>query len=150
MLCHHTSKKPYDARQAAHTPEDLRGSIALLGKADGVLMLTPRGPKGDPNPVEINARFKRGKSWSRTVQVAAYGYKGIASEVLDRVDEKVLSFLSIGVPSVKSLAKKAEVPLSLLEDSLARLLRNGWILKHNGIPIINPKQQLPVKEVNNG
>jgi hypothetical protein len=145
IVAHHTGKKPYDARGSAHVAEDLRGSSGLLGKADGVLMLTPRGKNGDPNPVEVNAKFKRGKSWNRTVQVKAYGWKDAASEVLTLADEKVLDILSIGVPSVKALQKQAAMPTAVLDESLSKLLRNGWIVKKSGIPVLSSMRKRPVE-----
>lgn len=136
LLVHHTTKKPHDARTTRNTPQDLRGSGALFGKADGVLMFTPRGDQGDPNPVEIAATFKRGAPWVRLVQPATHDFKGEASEVLLKMDEDVLMALDVGVPSFEALLTATKLTKNLLEESLAKLRRNGWVKKVEGIPVL--------------
>jgi hypothetical protein len=137
ILVHHTGKRPYEGRETKLDPRDLRGSSALFGKADGVLMLTPRG---QPNPVEVYAWFKRGAVWCRTIQPAAFGVKH-ATEVLEVIDEKVMRMVNAGAPGFDAIIKGTGAPRNVVEESLSRLKRNGWITKRDGAVVA--LRQLP-------
>jgi hypothetical protein len=71
LIVHH-ARKPGGSKEDGdklYTAADMRGSSALFGLADGVIVLTPRGRAG----VHFDVVTKRGGApWSRTVKLGAW------------------------------------------------------------------------------
>ena len=118
VVVHH-SKKPGEDH-GNYTANDMRGSGALFGIADGVLMFTPKGKAKDQ--IHIDAVFKRGAAWQQTVTFGSYGKR--AGEVLTQEDEDVLGCLKAGAPNVESIAKQVHMAKASVIEILKRLERN--------------------------
>lgn len=125
LIVHHTNK-PAEG-QTQFRESDLRGTGALFGKADGVIMLSPKGENvGDP--VHIKAKFKRGKAWERVVTFKAYGVKAPASELMLPGDLQVLNAWRLGAKKVSEIAQQHNMPVAKVEASMLKLERNGMLV----------------------
>lgn len=132
---HHCRKKTGDDGNGnVYTPEDLRGSSAIFGKMDGVIMLTPHEePAG---LLTIVARFKRGKSWRRDVQFEAYGNKGgvkvtaAPHEVLDDVAKMVLGVVAGGVVNHSAIGKQLRISKRRVGEAIDACVRVGALARH--------------------
>ncbi len=131
VIVHHTRKRGVSEEVAgAHTAADLRGSSAIFGKMDGVLIFTPH--TDTPGLITIDAKFTRGKSWIRNVQFAAYGesgHKAVVSEVLDDVARMTLKLLRAGVSSHDALASSCGIGKKRLNLALDVLVRLGKVAR---------------------
>lgn len=129
---HHCRKKNGDDGMGnIYTPEDLRGSSAIFGKMDGVIMLTPHEePAG---LLTIVARFKRGKSWRKDVQFEAYGNKGGPSatphEVLDDVARMVLGVVAAGVTNHGEIGKQLRISKRRVGEAIEAAIRVGKLAR---------------------
>lgn len=68
MVVHHTRKKAQDDK-SDYDAGDMRGTTALFGIADGVIMITPR----QGGKLYLRGTYKRGPEWERTVQLRLWG-----------------------------------------------------------------------------
>lgn len=127
VFAHHTRKKGNEegAASTKYTAMDLRGSSALFGKADGILIFTPH--EGSPGLLTIDAKFKRARAWTRDLQFAAYGETGAGGvlEVMDDVTKRVLKCLRIGVTKQSIIAKRCGVAKKRVRASFEALVRLG-------------------------
>jgi hypothetical protein len=125
LVVHHTKKKD----EGDFTANDLRGSNAIFGIADGVLMLTPKG-HGMTN---IKATFKRAQGWDRTIRIASYEYltEG-AWEHLGDVENKTLKLIEGGAPNLEAIATQLKVGKSRIVQALAALERAGLVTNKHG------------------
>lgn len=74
IVVHHVRKPPtlkVGDEMMPLTPNDMRGSSALFGIADGVIIITPQGKRS-----MISTTFKRAASWTKLVQLGVFGEKG--------------------------------------------------------------------------
>lgn len=87
VLVHHTRKLTSDdgGRKKDVTAEDARGSGALFGMADGLLVVNVR----HGNKRQIDAVYKRAASWSREVQLGAWKVDAPATAAPDEVIAKM-------------------------------------------------------------
>ena len=125
VVVHHT-KKPGDTH-SQYSAKDMRGTSALFGIADGVLMCTPKDKV--PNALTIEATFKRARGWTRTIQLAIYDSKDqIAGEVLTETAKSVSFLLQIhGDHTVESMATALKKEEAGIRDALVQLKRNGLV-----------------------
>lgn len=115
MVVHHAKKLSDD--RTAYDNGDLRGSSAMFGMANGVLIFTPK----PNNQLLIKATFKRGASWERTIIFGAYGATQHQHEELTEQEIAVLSVVpGTAATTVDALLKK--VP-SFDRPSLAQILQ---------------------------
>lgn len=99
MVVHHAKK--LEEGRASYDNGDLRGSSALFGLANGVLIFTPK----QNGQILIKATFKRGKSWERTINFGAFG-EAYAHEELDEQEQTVLKLIPAnGTMSIDQLLK---------------------------------------------
>jgi len=136
VVVHHTNK-PKEGQQH-FTAQDMRGSSAMFGIADGVLVCTPGKAA---NQVRIEATFKRARGWEKTIQVAAYEDRHLqAGELLDATDKKVLAALGHQTGrTIDELAAALGLQSPRVRDILLKLARNklthsnekGWLLNES-------------------
>jgi hypothetical protein len=81
VVVHHSRKNAKDGKNARTTADDVRGSGAIFGMADGLLLLT-RKASGD---LIIEGIYKRGERWERTVDMAAWGEERRVMQPRDKV-----------------------------------------------------------------
>lgn len=124
VIVHHTRKKGEDGRDTPYDASDLRGSGALFGLADAVLMMTP-GKNGE---ARVQATFKRASGWDLMLRPAWYGNVGQrATEVLSTLDDSVLAAI-VKVPgTIAVLAAGLHQKPERLQPVLEKLLRNGLV-----------------------
>jgi RecA-family ATPase len=126
IIVHHTKKLDEERTLKA---DDMRGTTALFGIADGALMITPIDP--DNGIVRMNARFKRAKGWEQTVRLAIYQNKDRkAGDVLAKNDEKVFRAYENGARTVEEAAKDAGIAKERALEAVELLVRNGYLVRN--------------------
>lgn len=133
VLVHHTVKVSDEVTQ--FDAKHLRGSGAIFGKTDGVIMMTRR-PDGK---YYIKAIFKRAKGWERTLQLALYDVKE-SGEPLHERDVLVLQGLKARA-SLSQIASQLSIGKQSVVACCAKLQRNGYLIKDGN------KWKLTKKEV---
>jgi hypothetical protein len=105
VMPHHTRKKQ-GMDDSHNTMTDARGSSGIVGKMDGILVLTP---VNDAGLIKVNATFKRGKSWTRDIQFKAYDAAANAPVTLPLgdVERMVCHAIKLG-------ARERDLPKTLL------------------------------------
>lgn len=71
LVVHHTAKKSGND-SPIYTANNMRGSSALFGMADAVIMLTPQE---DENTIHVEAVIKRARGWKRDIRLNVWGQK---------------------------------------------------------------------------
>lgn len=69
LIVHHTRKKAGGDEDRNYKADDARGTSALFGMADGLIVCTPKGK----NRVHLDVTLKRGQPWEKTVQLNIWG-----------------------------------------------------------------------------
>lgn len=113
LVVHHTRKQSADAMHEGRNlrAEDARGTSALFGMADGLIVLTPKG-HGKPR-VHIDVTLKRGQPWEATVELKVWG-KGEPTVTIDGNCKRVFDALTGDLKGA-----------SLSHEALAEHLRMG-------------------------
>lgn len=125
VVVHHT-RKPADTQNANYEALDMRGSSALFGIADGVLILSPVGEL----KVRIKATFKRAAGWDRTVDIAAYHRMGEQPKAdLNTMEKVVLNWVRNGLSTVLDIAKELNMESGKVAAILSSLERTGHVRK---------------------
>ena len=121
VIVHHTKKLADKDKETTYSAMDMRGTTALFGIADGVLMLTP---KGDPaeGRIHIEATFKRAQGWEKEIVLAAYTPRTVeAVENISELDTRVHSLIAAGTTDVAEIAKQLHVGLPEVLNALSRV-----------------------------
>ena len=125
LVVHHTKKRD----EGHNNANDLRGTSALFGMVDGCLVLTRKGEE----TVYVQATFKRGASWSRSIVLSAYARKGEASgEPLGELESAVLRLIAGKAGTLQDIASQLRVAKSRVVQAAELLERNGHIRKVKG------------------
>ena len=77
VCCHHV-RKPSEARD--YTSDDARGSTAIIGMCDAVMVITPKN-----DHLLVKATYKRAQPWERLLRLGTWGTRG--EELLFDVDK---------------------------------------------------------------
>lgn len=117
VICVHHVRKP--SEQKDFVAADARGSGALVGMADGLLVVTPKS-----DHLLIKATFKRAASWERLIRLGIWGAR--AQELLQPVDRMVLKALS-ACGTLEEVAEVLKVGKGVVQESVKRLARNRYI-----------------------
>ncbi len=142
VMVHHTRKR-MAGDAGMNTSADVRGSSAIYGKLDGLLVFTPKDEKG---LIHINATFKRGASWSREIQFNSYGGKGLrATEVIGDVEKMVLGLLKHGHLKYSDIAAQLHVGKKRVVESVETLVRCGRVARIENKLVVTkkPKREKP-------
>lgn len=78
LVVHHTRKRAGGDDSRNLSSDDARGTSAMFGLADGLIVLTPKGK----NKVHFGVTLKRGESWEKTIQLSIWG-SGEATPLID-------------------------------------------------------------------
>jgi hypothetical protein len=113
IIVHHTKKQSDDMRGENLTALDMRGTTALFGIADAVLMLTPK----QSGATHIEATFKRAAGWSREVTLATYGTKTAVDHIGD-LETQVSVLMASGVTDLSELAERLHVGMAAIIGAL--------------------------------
>lgn len=122
ILVHHTAKVDDDVTTLS--PKHLRGSGAIFGKADAVIMLNKRLD----GKHHIGFTGKRAKSWETTVQLAIYDVTGDGSEVMGEREELVLAGLRAKA-TLEQIARQLRIGKPAVVACCQKLVRNGYLVK---------------------
>lgn len=132
VLVQHTRKKGaggYGQQdEGGYKAADMRGSGAIFGKSDGVLVLTPKGEAG---LIEMEATFKRAKGWTRVVQLPVWDGEKEARERLDDESRAVYQlFLKNGEQiTLQDIAEQLHFGKKLVVECFEKLARVGMVKK---------------------
>lgn len=134
LFVHHPRKLDDDRSYRA---SDIRGSGALFGACDGVLMLTPTKNKLQ---VEINAIFKKHPGWTKTIDIAAWEKRGEQGHVaLKEVDKILIKVIRQGAGSIAEIARDSTVAEQTVTKRMEFLKQQG-IIKHESRRIVLTKK----------
>lgn len=117
IIVHHTKK--LEDKETTYSALDMRGTTALFGIADGVLMLTPRGKESEGR-IHVQATFKRAQGWEKEIVLSAYGTQE-ATEVLSDIDTNVTTLMALGCTDVSEIAARLKIGLPRVLEALARI-----------------------------
>lgn len=123
IVVHHTRKLNtlQDGGKKMASADDMRGSSALLGMADGTASITALDHEGKIN---IDAVFKRGEAWQRTIQLGIWGKKAVENISSDA--KMVFAMLQTGFkPAV--IAATMRVPQKQVKAAVEQLQRLGAV-----------------------
>lgn len=119
VIVNHHSKKLEDEKGNGRTARasDMRGSSALFGLADGVITFT----KKSVGVVHLDAVFKRGEPWERTVQLGIWG--AIPTEQIDSLTKTVFEKLAAGKTREEAAAEmhQSKMRITLSMKQLERI-----------------------------
>ncbi len=127
VFVHHTAKKPQDQKNETYDAMDMRGSGAIFGKADGVIMVSPKG-KEEERRAYIKTVFKRGKGWEKEVTFAVYGNTH-AGVYLSELARKAHLLMSVGATTSEDMIAQLNCGPTILKDALKALEENRLIRK---------------------
>jgi hypothetical protein len=117
LIVHHAKKR----EEGRYNNNDLRGSSALFGMVDGALIITREGQ----TEVHVAATFKRGASWERTIELAAYQNKGgVAGVPLGELDKSVYRLFKAGATNTRDVAKQLKCARSMVLECCKTLAQN--------------------------
>lgn len=127
IFVHHVSKKASDQKGENYDAMDMRGSGALFGKADGLMVVTPKG-KEEERRIHIQAIFKRALGWKKEIQLAAYNRKGMDATVfINDLSKKVLVIMQIGATKTKDIAEQLNAGPGATKEALKSLQENKLV-----------------------
>ena len=116
MVVHHTAKKKQDDN-THYKATEMRGTGALFGIADGVIMLTPM----DGGVIHMDATLKRGAPWQKTVRLGVWTESKQAETALSPLAEQVLNALRDGARNYEVIAKSIRVAKGQVVKAVAEL-----------------------------
>lgn len=131
IVVHHVNKPPKEGGGDAWSPGNMfsmRGSSAIPGLADGIIVVEPTRNEG---VVTLHTRFKRGPAWKRTIQLGVPGY-GWPSQGYEHIPEQAQAVRDSynnhqGTRDLDWLAQEAsarKLQIRTVQDMLALLDRN--------------------------
>lgn len=127
LLVHHTKKPGEMGSTANYDPLDLRGSSALFGHADGVIMLTPK----KDSQVHVKAVFKRARTWEANVVFGVYGpsrgYEVLGPQAIGWLKELCKVKLD---PHSEAAITARNGKLEFVKECL---VRNGYLTEDNAV-----------------
>ncbi len=129
LMVHHTRKlnDDKDGGKRLASSNDIRGTSALLGMADASLSITAKNNSG---LIHIDALFKRGEAWQRTIQLGIWGKTGVES--IDAQTKMVFELMQTGLAQTAILAAMKISKAEYLK-AVAELKRLG-ALTGDGLP----------------
>lgn len=120
IIVHHSRKlgEDKDGGKRMATANDIRGTSALLGMADAALTITAKSQTG---LIHIDALFKRGESWQRTIQLGAWGHTGVES--IDSQTKMIFGLIQTGLalPAIAAAMKLSKSDVTKAMNELKRL-----------------------------
>lgn len=122
IIVHHSKKIGEDKDGAKRTAgaSDMRGTSALFGMADAVLSLTGRGKA----QVHIDAIFKRGEGWTRTIKLGVWGESSL--EAIDATTKAVFEYANQPVVTpTPVICRELGITKARLLECLLQLKRLG-------------------------
>ncbi len=122
LMVHHVNK-PAEGKDGSSFYA-MRGSSALPGLADGLITIENTKEDGE---IIINATFKRGQSYRRTIHlgVPGYGWGSVGYEVFDKDTKRVLETFNSGTKDKDAISVALKMNPGQVKQALIDLRRNG-------------------------
>lgn len=118
LVVHHTRKPEGKDADRNLSAQDLRGTSAMFGLADGTITLTPKGRAG----VHFSVVLKRGEPWERTIKLGTWGDR--ANERIDAKTQAVFDAIRAEPEaSYDSLCKTCSASKSTVVAAVNALIR---------------------------
>lgn len=134
LLVHHPRKLD-DER--AYRASDIRGSGALFGACDALLMLTPTKNRLQ---VEIAATFKKHPGWVKTVDIAAWERRGERGHLaLKDLDKIILKTIMNGSSTIEEISTDINVAKRVVAERIEFLREQGLVAK-KGRKIVHTRE----------
>ena len=127
IVVHHTRKLDEDRQLKA---SDVRGSSAMFGLADGLVLLSPTS-----NDYEIvfDVKPKRGKHFVQNVQLGIWDNKGHQGHApLAGIEKLALKAIKLGFVSAEDIGRHLNVSSDVVAKRLAVLVKAGYITMNKG------------------
>lgn len=125
IVVHHARKEPQGAdRDEVMDPSNLRGSNAIFGAADSIIMC--RAINRDIGHVRVAAIHKRASGWCRDICVGAPGNPGWnarGTEIITPLDLRIEK-LRNAHGTIEQIAKQLHLKESEVAESINKMLRN--------------------------
>lgn len=122
IVIHHTTKKKADDK-STYKAGEIRGTGALFGIADGVIMLTPQ----EDGVVVMEATLKRGAGWKRAVRLGVWGRETESASVASPTSDLVFEELKAGARNYETIAKKLKVSKAKVVSAVKELKDSGRV-----------------------
>lgn len=126
LVVHHPRKLEEDREYKA---KDLRGSTAMFGLCDGILVITPKGEKGEMK-IKIEATFKKHKPWEEEFVLAAWHKKGTRGHaILSGLRSMVFKAVEItkGGATLNTIAVDLNVKEDSIKKEISKLVAAGLV-----------------------
>lgn len=129
LVVHHTRKTGSDDPDRVLHAGDMRGSSAMFGLADGIIVLTPRGRAG----VHFAVTIKRGEAWEETIKLGTWGNAATiridanATRVFEALKKLAAENADGGSPTIGDLATSLSASKSTVTASLKALVALGAV-----------------------
>lgn len=134
IMVHHTVKPSEET--TTYEAKHLRGSGAIFGKADGVLMLTPQ----IDGKVVLKAVFKKAKGWERTLMLGLHDASA-TGEPLTAREVQVLNGLGNKL-NYEVMSNQLKVSKGVIAECVRKLIRNGYLTKSSNTLKLTGKEMM--------
>lgn len=123
VIVHHSKKPQGPSSDAGRTANDLRGSSAIFGAADGLLLLN--NDDKDENVYTMAATFKRHPSFTMRFRFATWG-TGTGEELVSGHDKKVLGLVRAGATG-REISEQLGIRPGAVRAAIRNLKRQGLL-----------------------
>lgn len=120
LVVHHTKKASEDGQLM--TANDMRGSGAIFGLADGIIVLTKKGQAH-----HFNCTFKRAPSWSADLVLAVWGVTDQGFEVMPQMCKNLLALFKAGATKEEAAEQVFKLRPENATPYLDTLVRLGYL-----------------------
>lgn len=142
IMVHHINKPPTDAQKNANAGGmySMRGSGAIPGLADGIIVIEPTNEEG---VVIINTTFKRGVSWRRVIRlgVPGYGWPEVGVEIMPDNAHAVRELWSKAPPGSRDMDFMATLVTEAKCQNMATVRSMVEMLDRNAVISLTPDER---------
>lgn len=118
VIVHHTRKPSDQTPGDATDPSQLRGSSAMFGLADAVIMMG----QGKDGFVRIRSTFKRAAGWEKQIRLAVYEYAELeAQEKVSPSEELVMKAVLAGMRDPAQISVQTRVSIPMVVAAMAKM-----------------------------
>lgn len=129
IVVHHTRKVEGEDATRTYKAQDMRGSSAIFGLADAVLMFTPNARV--EGQLFIEATFKRAAGWSKMIQLAVYNNAGTGGKsALSASEQMVLNAVEHGYDVADKIAQQTGLAMKAVQAKLMSLYEAGRVTQN--------------------
>lgn len=127
VVVHHTRKL---SEERAYRADDARGTSAIFGLCDGILVITPGKKQYE---LMIDAKFKRHQPWNKTIMLGVWDRKGIqGGELLREIDKMILNAVAHEYGTLSQISEHLALNEKNVGERLLKLTKNGLLVERKG------------------